>query len=211
MSARPTAVVLFVTAVCVTVARPADAPDRGPVLPSLPNLRDVGGHPTRDGLVVRTGRLYRSSQLVKVSPADRKAVAALGLKGDFDLRTEKERKASPDELPDGVKVVWLDVMADADKTIPDQLRRHLQNPKLADRAALDRVDALFDRAYRDFVSKPGARKAYGKLFTDLADEANLPAVVHCTQGKDRTGWAVAALLALLGVPEEAIEGLRRLP
>ena len=32
----------------------------------------------------------------------------------------------------------------------------------------------------------------------------MPAVVHCTSGKDRTGWAVAALLALLGVPEATI-------
>ena len=29
----------------------------------------------------------------------------------------------------------------------------------------------------------------------------LPAIVHCTTGKDRTGWAVAVLLLLLGVPE----------
>jgi protein-tyrosine phosphatase len=28
--------------------------------------------------------------------------------------------------------------------------------------------------------------------------------VHCSYGKDRTGWAIAALLTLLGVPEKDV-------
>ena len=30
----------------------------------------------------------------------------------------------------------------------------------------------------------------------------MPSLYHCTTGKDRTGWASAALLTLLGVPED---------
>lgn len=33
----------------------------------------------------------------------------------------------------------------------------------------------------------------------------MPSVVHCTQGKDRTGLIVALLLMILGVPVAAIE------
>lgn len=33
----------------------------------------------------------------------------------------------------------------------------------------------------------------------------LPMLVHCTQGKDRTGAIVMLVLMILGVPEEAIE------
>ena len=33
---------------------------------------------------------------------------------------------------------------------------------------------------------------------------NLPAVVHCTHGKDRTGLLVALLLLLLGVSQKAV-------
>jgi protein-tyrosine phosphatase len=32
----------------------------------------------------------------------------------------------------------------------------------------------------------------------------MPALLHCTTGKDRTGWAVAALLLLLGVTEDDV-------
>jgi protein-tyrosine phosphatase len=31
-----------------------------------------------------------------------------------------------------------------------------------------------------------------------------PALFHCTTGKDRTGWAAASLLSLLGVSEEEV-------
>ena len=49
---------------------------------------------------------------------------------------------------------------------------------------------------------PGRRS--GSCFVDLGKERNLPALFHCTTGKDRTGWAAAALLSLLGVPEDVI-------
>ena len=38
----------------------------------------------------------------------------------------------------------------------------------------------------------------------LADPANLPAIVHCTAGKDRTGVVVALLLSVAGVDDETI-------
>ena len=38
----------------------------------------------------------------------------------------------------------------------------------------------------------------------LAEDGALPAVVHCTAGKDRTGVLVALLLDLLGVEREAV-------
>ncbi len=38
----------------------------------------------------------------------------------------------------------------------------------------------------------------------VADPANLPAIVHCTAGKDRTGVVVALLLSVAGVDDETI-------
>lgn len=182
----------------------ADAPGQSLGIASVANLRDVGGHTTRDGHVVRTKRLYRSNQFSKVSADDTRKLADLGLKRVYDLRNASERKAQPDDLPPGVTSHWLDVFADSDQAAPARLRRLLQKPKEANEAGVVGVDALYATAFRELVALPGARKAYGRLFTDLGREETLPAVVHCTSGKDRTGWAVAALLALLGVPEGAI-------
>jgi protein-tyrosine phosphatase len=172
---------------------------------SLINLRDAGGYKTRDGLVVRTQLLYRSNQLTRVSPGDLKKIAALGLKTDYDLRTAGEREAAPDELPPGVKNVWLNVLADSKQDAPARIPKLLQTPREANAQLGDgKAEAVFIEAYRDFVSLPSARKAFRRLFTDLGAEDNLPALFHCTSGKDRTGWAAAALLTLLGVPDDVV-------
>jgi protein-tyrosine phosphatase len=42
------------------------------------------------------------------------------------------------------------------------------------------------------------------LFSDLTHEEHRPALFHCTTGKDRTGWAAAAMLMLLGVPDDLV-------
>jgi len=51
---------------------------------------------------------------------------------------------------------------------------------------------------------PSAKEAFRKLFLSLGDRKQLPALFHCTTGKDRTGWAAAALLTLLGVPKDKV-------
>lgn len=42
------------------------------------------------------------------------------------------------------------------------------------------------------------------VFTVLSDESNYPVLVHCTQGKDRTGLVVLIVLMLCGVDHDAI-------
>ncbi len=172
---------------------------------SLPNLRDLGGHRTVDGRIVRTGLVYRSDQPNPVTPDDLDRLAALGLKTVFDLRTDEEAADRPDQLPEGVDLVRLDVFRDIDRSRPVVLGELLRRPAEAN-AVLGggKVDALLERAYRDFIRLPSAARSYRELFSALADPDRLPALFHCLTGKDRTGWAAAALLALLGVPRDAI-------
>lgn len=51
---------------------------------------------------------------------------------------------------------------------------------------------------------PSAKEAYRQLFVALGQQDQVPTLFHCTTGKDRTGWAAAALLTLLGVPQETV-------
>ena len=174
---------------------------------SLPNLRDIGGHVARDGRVVRRGLLYRSGQLHAIPAADMEKLGKLGLTCDYDLRLDSERASRPDQLPAGVKLVALDVLADADDTSSRRLDEILRNPRrVSSTPGGNTADASAAMVlmYRDFVTLPSAKKAYGGLFTRLAEEGGTPAVLHCTSGKDRSGWATAALLTLLGVPKEVV-------
>ncbi len=176
-------------------------------LRSVPNLRDVGGYgyKTRDGAIVVRGLVYRSAQLSGVSPGDMDKLTALDLKDVYDLRTAPERSARPDDVPPGVKYVWLDVLADEPEAGPAKLEKLIADPKQAN-ALLGggKAELEFQKAYRQFVSLPSARAGFRQLFLSLADRNQVPALFHCTSGKDRTGWAAAALLSLLGVPREVV-------
>ena len=172
---------------------------------SVPNLRDVGGYTTADGKTVARGIAYRSNQLYAITPDDRRKIQQLGWKNDYDLRTDAEVKAKPDELPPGVNYVQLNVLADAKSAAPAKLEALLHDPmKANDVLGNGKIEQMFIKGYREFVSLPSARESFRKLFADLADPSRTPAVFHCTTGKDRTGWAAAAMLTLMGVPKETV-------
>ncbi len=180
-------------------------PGAGLGLATAPNLRDVGGWPTRDGARVVRGVLYRSTDLSRLAGSDVPALAGLGIRSVYDLRTEGERDAAPDVLPPGAAYHPLDVLADSTMAVPASLMALLADPPAATEALIGtRVRGLFDVAYREMVGLPSALAGYRAMFTDLADAAGRPALVHCTAGKDRTGWAVAALLGLLGVSDDDV-------
>ena len=174
-------------------------------LASAPNLRDIGGWPTLHGGQVVRGALYRSTDLSRLSGPDVQAFADLGIATVYDLRTAGESAAAPDVLPEAASYHALDVLADSTMAVPANLMALLADPAAATAALTgQRVTDLFDSAYREIVGLPSALVGYRALFAGLADSARRPALVHCTTGKDRTGWAVAALLMLLGVPDEDV-------
>ncbi|WP_430333585.1 tyrosine-protein phosphatase [Rhodococcus sp. ACT016] len=176
-----------------------------PIL-SVPNLRDIGGYRTRDGASIRFGRYYRSTDLSKITVDDAPRLADLGLVTVFDLRTHSEREAAPDRVPPSAREVPLDVLADkALRSVPAQMQSVMSDPSVAVSMLGDnRAIEYFLGSYRDFVTLPSAIASYRTLFTDLAARDTLPALVHCTTGKDRTGWATASLLLLLGVDEDDV-------
>ncbi|MFC9787672.1 tyrosine-protein phosphatase [Rhodococcus sp. NPDC127528] len=170
---------------------------------SVPNLRDLGGYAAADGARVRSGVVYRSTDLGRVADGDVAALDALGITAVFDLRTAAERELRPDRIPLGAKEIALDVLADADPSAaPAMMQGILTDPALAERllGTGDTNEYLLG-SYRDFITMPSAVASYRALFTELAHGPTTPALIHCTTGKDRTGWASASLLLLLGVDE----------
>ena len=171
---------------------------------SMPNLRDLGGHATPDGRV-STGLPYRSVSLAHLADADVDAFGRLGVRSVFDLRTATERTEEPNRVLPTLVYVDLDVLADNDDAGPAHLRAVLSDPAAAAAYLGDGQAARrFVDGYREFVTLPSARAAYRSFFTTIADDAQRPALFHCTAGKDRTGWAAATLLLLLGVADDDV-------
>jgi protein-tyrosine phosphatase len=50
----------------------------------------------------------------------------------------------------------------------------------------------------------GNAHIYGDILRRIANPDNLPTLIHCSAGKDRTGVAAMLILSLLGVPEDVI-------
>ena len=122
-----------------------------------------------------------------------------------DLRTRSERAAEPDRLPPAVRQVTCDVLADAQSAAPARVLQAISDPAQAEHTlGGGRGLELFERAYRDIVTLPSALPSYGEFFTTIADQAYRPALFHCTTGKDRTGWAAASTLMLLGVSDRDV-------
>jgi protein-tyrosine phosphatase len=174
-------------------------PGQNIAIATVPNLRDLGGWPTPAG-AVRRGLLYRSAEFGDLAGPDRAAFEALGIRTVFDMRTDAERAQQPSVLPTDVRNVVVDILRDASGTGPAQLLAVLDDPHAAE-ALLGggKAVALFTDGYRQIIDLPSARAGYHTFFSEVAKPEYRPAAFHCTTGKDRTGWAAAALLLLLGV------------
>ena len=59
-------------------------------------------------------------------------------------------------------------------------------------------------SYRQFVSDPQAREQFAAAARLIAAPGGIPAMFHCTAGKDRTGWLSAIILTALGVDQRTV-------
>jgi protein-tyrosine phosphatase len=161
-------------------------------LDGAPNFRDIGGYATADGRHVRWDEVFRSNELSKLTPADAARVAALKVAAVVDLRTEEERQHAPS--------VWAPVPADVYES-PKPTLAPLMHTILAEAATPEGARAGLIKFYSQMPDD--YRTEYAAMFHRIA-EGELPMVVHCTAGKDRTGVAMALLLTAVGVPRQTV-------
>jgi protein-tyrosine phosphatase len=155
--------------------------DRRIRLPGTVNLRDVGGYPAGGG-TVRWGTLLRSDALHRLDDSGRAALSARGLRTVIDLRTDDEVRAAPSALDDaGARTFHVPVF---------------------DAAAIGGLPPELAAVYRYMIDDCGA--AIASAIGHLCAGGALPALVHCTAGKDRTGLVVALVLEVIGVPDDVI-------
>jgi protein-tyrosine phosphatase len=169
-----------------------DSPARHFNLAGASNFRDLGGYPARDGRTVRWRQIFRSNHLGHVTGADIGVLRGLGLKCAFDFRGTEERTSAICGLPE-IAVHSLPI----EPTVVAALRARAVGAPLTMADALD----VMRESYRGYVRQntPNFRTLFAHLLEDRA-----PLVIHCTAGKDRTGFACALILHALGVPDHVI-------
>ena len=149
---------------------------------SVVNFRDIGGFPTQQGTVVKTGHFFRSGELVNVAQADQqKLVEDYQIKRIYDFRSAAETQERPDDSIQGTNYLHIDILAD-----------------------IQAQTAAMDMAYKEMVLSNSGRKGYQTFFENFLSYPQEAILFHCFAGKDRTGIGAALILSALGVEHSYI-------
>jgi protein-tyrosine phosphatase len=167
-------------------------------IPGVSNFRDLGGYITRDGRSVKWGQLYRSGDLSRLRLRGLEILSNLDLYAIFDFRSNGEVERQPNRVPERLQVIHLPVMDQANQEISQEIRNRLMNK---DYEGFDPTGFLLI-PYQQFVIDH--TPAFKSFIHTILDARGAPILWHCKSGKDRTGYAAAILLRILGVDPETI-------
>jgi protein-tyrosine phosphatase len=149
-------------------------------------FRDVGGYATVDGYRVRSGSVFRSDTLHRLTSADLELASEIGIRTVIDLRSRAELERSG-RFGRAHEVAFHHLPVEEE--IP------------ADPASRDLAEPPPGEIYVEMAT--AGRAAIANILRVIA-EGEHAVVFHCFAGKDRTGVIAALLLATLGVPDETI-------
>jgi len=159
-----------------------------------PNFRDLAATAGQGRL--RTGLIYRSDVVLRPSDEEAEALRALGVRLVFDLRSALEAEAAPNVFWRGHGIEVLEFNIGSDVRAKGSFWEVLK-----DDHSPEAVHALLSRIYRSIPM--ATAPALSSLFKRLA-QGDAPLVIHCSAGKDRTGFVSAMLLSALGADREEI-------
>lgn len=155
------------------------------------NFRDLGGMNKANGEETKAGVLYRSSMLFGKDEADFKKLKELAIQTIIDLRSPSEIERVPNPYKDEV-TNYLTINISGTKDIG-------RSAKMSQNA--DTPHFMYKR-YMEYVSD--AKDQIKTIFDYFLNPENLPAIFHCSAGKDRTGVISYLIQSLNGVPTEEI-------
>ena len=154
------------------------------------NFRDIGGYLNQEGKRVKKGLYFRAGRQDRMSDEDLSQLSDLKISTQIDLRRPDEvleQGKGPLEAM-GAKYINIAVIPEGGS---DQLSRLVGDTGISGKRYL---------GYLEF-----GPTSWLRLFGILSELDNLPVVLHCTAGKDRTGVSTAFLLSILGVSRDVIE------
>lgn len=157
------------------------------------NFRDLGGYLGHQGRSVRWGQVFRSDHLADLTAADLAQLDALGVARAVDFRGQEEA--------DFQGYHWPQLVQHHLAIEPTLVQAAMQLLKNGGHLSAADTVVLMQDTYRSLVLEHAP--TFARWFALLLEDAR-PLVFHCTAGKDRTGWAAALLLHVLGVAQPTI-------
>lgn len=159
------------------------------------NFRSLKDMATASGQRIREHTLLRSDQLHQLDDEAWLTLERLGVRTVCDLRSLGERQRYPNRLPEnGLRQLILEVIADV-RADPGFVERLAENP------STENAENMMLDIYRRF---PTMLAPHLPVLFGLFASGDVPVLIHCAAGKDRTGFAVAMLLHAFGVSQADI-------
>lgn len=153
------------------------------------NMRDIGGYTNSNGQQIKKGKIYRGEELCHLSQEDQKKFQELGINYIFDLRNKEKIELDPDPHFEGVTYIDLPVLEGMTSAFLD-----LDYPNF--------VDQLMRNIYVFLCTKRG--NGFSKILEVLLNDPDAKIYIHCTNGKDRTGFAIALIMLLANISTDKV-------
>ena len=160
------------------------------------NFRSLGGLPAAGGRRIRPHVLMRADRLTGLTADDWRTLAGAGIATICDLRSDSERAEHPNRVPPQLDLRELHCDIRNDLRADPALARLLVDDPTARGA-----ERVMIEIYRRFPAYMGNTLA---TLVERLLAGGAPLLVHCSAGKDRTGFVIAMLLHALEVPEELV-------
>ena len=162
-----------------------------------PNFRDLGGLDAGEGRRVREGLLFRSESLAALTDADLVRFAKLGVRVVCDVRAPEEREKHPNRWPEGGP--WRTYT-------PEHLEGDVgfDVDSIVEAAAGGSYETVKKLAIGTYETLPGVLSPLVGDVLAGVDRGELPLLIHCALGKDRTAIMAAIILEAIGVPPAVI-------
>jgi protein-tyrosine phosphatase len=160
------------------------------------NFRDIGGLRSKSGAVVKYNVMYRSEGPASFFDEHRQELRELRIRTVCDLRSVGERNAAPHDWVDpDCLVINADMNTDMRAQGAQAWTDLRENPTAEN---MRRAITL------NYEGMPAALLPHVRAISAALIGGETPMLMHCTAGKDRTGFAVAIYLELAGLSEEDI-------
>ena len=161
------------------------------------NIRDIGGLTNFEGKSIKYGLLIRGGYLANISEEDADIIKALHLTDIVDFRGEEEYINKPDYRFEGVSYHNFPVLEmrvnEKDKKKDDANLFWFLNDHTSGHEHIK-------DCYHHFTISIVSIKAYKDFFSLLDGKRSI--YFHCSQGKDRAGFAAYLIEIALGISEE---------
>lgn len=153
------------------------------------NFRDLGGYVTADGREVRRGLLFRSGAMTGLTEEDMAYLDRFAFRTVVDLRSAEELELYPNRWVAGRDIAY---------------RYHHYSMMELMKQAAERGQASSGNYSAMYLYMADMLKPQLTLYFDALLAEEVPVVVNCSAGQDRTGITSALLLSVLGVGRDFI-------